>query len=137
MIAARARKIADFQHGVEPELNSRGLYTIASNGDTPYIPNAQTGKSKQVAEILDEGPFALITNDLADVNQRLMSPYFGDLAEWLCIAFWQSSRMASSYTSAARSAAYRRVRTGNTHHERTYSVFPEIRCAITHLSLTT
>ena len=59
MIAARTRKIADFQHEGEPELNSRGLYTIASNGNTPYIPKAQTGKSKQVAEILDEGPFAL------------------------------------------------------------------------------
>jgi hypothetical protein len=31
----------------------------------------------------------LITSDLAAVNQRLMSPYFGDLAEWLCKAFWQ------------------------------------------------
>ena len=28
-----------------------------------------------------------ITSDLASVNQRLMSPYFGDLAEWLCKAF--------------------------------------------------
>jgi hypothetical protein len=28
-----------------------------------------------------------ITSHLAVVNQRLMSPYFGDLAEWLCKAF--------------------------------------------------
>ncbi|GEM_PF-5319068 len=43
-------------------------------------------------------PLALweITSDLAAVNQRLMSPYFGDLAEWLCKAFWQPGRVASS-----------------------------------------
>gem|GEM_PF-2756934 len=28
-----------------------------------------------------------ITSDLASVNQRLMSPSSGDLAEWLCKAF--------------------------------------------------
>jgi len=44
-------------------------------------------------------------NDLVGVNQRLMSPSLGDLAEWLCNAFanlvrwlckaaWQISRMA-------------------------------------------
>jgi len=30
--------------------------------------------------------FLPLTNDLVGVNQRLMSPYFGDLAEWLCKA---------------------------------------------------
>ena len=29
----------------------------------------------------------LITSHQVVVNQRLMSPYFGDLAEWLCKAF--------------------------------------------------
>jgi hypothetical protein len=28
-----------------------------------------------------------ITSDFAGVNQRLMSPSFGDLADWLCNAF--------------------------------------------------
>ncbi len=36
-----------------------------------------------------------ITSDLVRVNQRLMSPYFGDLAEWLCKAVCVPSRMAS------------------------------------------
>jgi hypothetical protein len=35
-----------------------------------------------------------MTIDLTVVNQRLMSPYFGDLAEWLCKAFRQSDQMA-------------------------------------------
>ena len=35
-----------------------------------------------------------ITSDLASVNQRLMSPCFGDLAEWLCKAVCSPSRMA-------------------------------------------
>jgi len=41
-----------------------------------------------------------ITNDLLSVNQRLMSPYFGDLADWLCKAFCWVSQMASSYISS-------------------------------------
>ena len=40
-----------------------------------------------------------ITSDLASVNQRLISPYFGDLAEWLCKAVGSPSRMASSFIS--------------------------------------
>jgi hypothetical protein len=34
-----------------------------------------------------------ITSHLVAVNQRLMSPYFDDLAEWLCKAFWQLGGM--------------------------------------------
>jgi hypothetical protein len=49
-----------------------------------------------------------ITCDLAVVNQRLMSPSLGDLAEWLCKAFrvpgqnffgWRPSGMARSFIS--------------------------------------
>ena len=40
-----------------------------------------------------------ITNGLAAVNQRLMSPYFGDLAEWLCKTFGQPGQMDSSSTN--------------------------------------
>ena len=40
-----------------------------------------------------------ITSDLASVNQRLMSPYFGDLAEWLCKAVCQPSQMARCFIS--------------------------------------
>ncbi len=42
-----------------------------------------------------------ITSDLVAVNQRLISPYFGDLAEWLCNALWRPSQMASSCTSGS------------------------------------
>ena len=44
-------------------------------------------------------PSTMLRTGLASVNQRLMSPYFGDLAEWLCKAVGSASRMASSSIS--------------------------------------
>ena len=52
---------------------------------------------------------SIITSDLVGVNQRLMSPYFGDLAEWLCIAFCQPSRMASSSIKASKNGFKRSI----------------------------
>src|SRR5450759_3632492 len=58
----------------------------------------------------------LITSHLVAVNQRLMSPSLGDLAEWLCKTFWQPitndlagavcqpSQMASSFISGMASS---------------------------------
>jgi hypothetical protein len=43
---------------------------------------------------------------LVGVNQRLMSPTLGDLAEWLCKAVRQLSQMASCFGFISRFIRY-------------------------------
>src|SRR5450759_2282722 len=71
--------------------------------------------SAAYVSICKQGVFShrSITSHLVAVNQRLMSPSLGDLAEWLCKAFWRlitnhlatvfwlPSGMANCFTSSS------------------------------------